>query len=614
MLKIDVKYNKEIGDYINKRIPILDVLKLCGVKMVKSGNTWRSLCPMPDHDDKNTTSFTVIENGNNFVYCFGCARAWYPLNFYREYENKTWHEAIEELAKAFSVDLTPFRRDATDEEKLILHAYQINAAVAEWLQDQIKYHADANRYLMSRYDRATMEKWQLGYCHQGSALMEFLYKKCKFEYQALQKLDIRPSVFHDRITYPIFDMYGNIVGFSNRVWAASKAEEEQKYQADKAKGAFKKFINTGGNSILFKHKANHMQGLHLARKAIRKAKGTVIVVEGCSDVMIMHKYGFENCVGSLSTAFNKHSLETLSSIAVEHVIFCLDGDLPGQKRTLELLSAQKKLAHELPETSRQIRYSAIALPNGLDPDEFLEKGERNRVALKNMLAQPLLLPEFYVHHHAQIHSAPKTITDKIDYIFNVRKTLMPVLSGAEIRIISESLKSKFGITSAEFEEYNQILHYNKTINKTYSIEEKILAWLVQDKQFRSIFLNTDFSPDMFTDGNIALFRVIWEISNGKIASKAKALDEFNEKQLNVDLIIQRLRNLRWLSYFQSDKRVREILLQPLVDTKGLLQEFKEHVKKRKIKLLNSALNSMMANYSSADLLKFIRNEILSLEG
>ena len=610
MLKLDPKYNKEIGAGIDRSVPILDVLKMSGIKMTRVGSTWRSLCPF--HDDKDTTSFTVIDNGNNFAHCFGCNGTWYPLNFYRDFEKKTWHEAIEDLAKAFNIDLAIYQREPTDEENLISAAYKINLTVADWLHEQVKHHAAPKRYLMSRYDLASMEKWKLGYCHDGASLMDFIYKKCKFEYQTIQKLDIRPTLFHDRITYPIFDMYGNVVGFSNRIWAPSKAEETKKYKADKDKGAFKKFINTGGNSIVFKHKSKNMQGLHLARKTIRKEKGTIIVVEGCSDVILMHKHGFENCVGSLSTAFNKNSIETLSDIAVQRVVFCLDGDSAGQRRILELLSSQKKLAAELPENSLKIKYSAVSIPDGLDPDEFLEN-HGGAPILKKMLEKPMSLPEFYVHYHSKLNAEPKTITEKIDYIFNIRKNLAPLLSSAEMRIVSDSLQERFNITKKEFEEYNGILKIKKVIDKPQRPEERILAWLVQDKKFRNTFINTDFLPEMFSDGYSSLFKIIWQVSNGKIASKDKSLDAFNDSQLNIDLIIQRLKQLQLLQFFKTEARVREILLQPVGNTDGLIAEFKESAKKRKYKLLISSLNSMISDYSTKEMLDFMKKQIMSLE-
>jgi DNA primase len=611
MLSLEPKFSKEIRDSINRRVSILDVIKMCGIKMVRSGGTWRSLCPF--HDDKDTTSFTVIDNGNNFAHCFGCNNTWYPLNFYKDYERKTWKEAIEDIARAFNIDLTSYHREPTEEEKAISKAYKINIAVAEWLHEQVKYHAAPNRYLMSRYDLATMDKWKLGYCHQGAALMDYLYKKCKFEYQTLQKLDIRPSLFHDRITYPIFDMYGNIVGFSNRIWAPSKAEEEQKYKADKERGAFKKFINTGGNSVLFKHKSSNLQGLHFARKAVRKEKGTIIVVEGCSDVIVVQKHGFDNCVGSMSTAFNKHSIETLSSISVQHVIFCLDGDGAGQKRTLELLSSQKKLMSELPEESLKIRYSAVSIPDGLDPDEFLDKTPGGVEVFKKMIEKPMSLPEFYIHHYAKNNPEPKAITEKMHYIFNVRKNLMPLLSSAEVRIVSDTVREKFNITQNEFDEYNKALNLKKVIADPQKIEERILAWLVQDKKFRGTFMNTDFSPEMFSEGYSSLFRIIWQISNGKITTKEKALDEFNDSQLNIDLIVQCLKQMQLLQFFRTEARVRDMLLKPIGNTAGLLAEFKETVKKRKIKLLTSSLGTMIADYTTKELLDFMKKQIAMLE-
>ena len=605
MMKIDARRAREISDLVNSRVPILDLLKSSGLKLILSGATWKALCPF--HDDKDTASFTVKPEFN-YVHCFGCDQTWFPVKFVMDYEKKTWTEAITELATKYSINLSAFEKALTGNEVLLEDARAVNASAADWLYKQTEKFPKAKQYLLSRYDEETIKKWKLGYCCNGDKLLEFLLKKCRYDYNLIKKVDIHPYMFNDRIVYPVFDMFGNVVGFSCRVWALTKADEEKKYKSIKEKGDFRKFINTSGKSILFKYKSSNLYGLNFARKSIRKSKGTILIVEGCSDVILMHKHGFENCAGVLSASFNKHSLSTLVDISVQNIVFCLDGDGTGQKRTLDLLLAQKKLMAEIPDDALKIQYKAISIPNGEDPDEFLAKAS-NASLMKKMADNALNLPEFYIHHKKQAKPVLETITDKIDFIFEIRKDLAPLLTRAEISVITNHLRDTLGIPPIEFNEYLNIRGNNKVQAK--KIEEKILAWLVQDKDFREAHIETEFNPKMFSNGYSTLFRIIKELHLGK--TKLVAVDELDDKKINIDSIIERAKQLRILSFFVSEQDVRNALNTKLPSKKGLLTEFRDWVKQQQIRDFISKLSSLANQNTYKEIVDFIKDNLNDLE-
>lgn len=605
MLKLDSKKAREISDLVNSKVSILDVLKKSGLKLVLSGSTWKALCPF--HDDKDTASFTVKPE-YNYVHCFGCDKTWFPVKFIMDYEKKTWTEAIEQLAITYSINLANFHKELTTSELVIEDAKAVNKAAAQWLHQQVDKYPKAKQYLLSRYDNEMISQWQLGYCYNGEKLLDHLLKKCKFDYNLIQKVDIHPYMFNDRIVYPVFDMFGNIVGFSCRVWALSKEEEEKKYQNVKAQGTYRKFINTSGKSILFKYKSSNLYGLHLARKGLRKHKGTIILVEGCSDVILMHKHGFDNCAGVLSAAFNKHSLATLVDVATQKIIFCLDGDSTGQKRTLELLSTQQKLLAEMPENAIQIQYRAISIPGGQDPDEYLAKPE-NVASLKKLIDNALSLPEFYLQYKQQNKTNIASITDKIDFIFNIRKELAPLLSRAEMTIVCNYLRDSMGITPTDFHEYTSLNGNKIQIKKT---EEKILAWLVQDKEFREHFLPTIFISSMFSDGYSALFRIIKDLYMKKIPD-LPVTDELDDNRLNIDSIIKQMKRLRLMTFFPSEQTIKNILLAPLVQKQGLLQDFWESTKQKKIRNFVGKLNNLVNQHTYNEIIDYIKDNLSELE-
>ena len=543
---LNPKLAREISDFINKKVRILDVLKATDIKLSSSGGTWKAFCPF--HDDKDSPSFTVKQD-LNYVHCFGCESTWFPVKFVMEYEHKTWGEAVRDLAKTYNLNLSEFEREPTGNEKVVQQAKDVNEAAAQWLHEQVATNARAKQYLLSRYDEATISKWRLGYCSNGERLIDYLLNKCKFDYSVIQKVDIRPFMFNDRIVYPIFDMFGNVVGFSCRVWALSKEEEEKKYKRDKKSGYYRKFVNTSAKSILFKYKSSNLYGLNFARKSLAKNKGTIILVEGCSDVILMHKYGFENCAGVLSCSFNKHTVEALSNASIKKVIFCLDGDSTGQKRTLDILTSLKKNPIDTEDEAAHICYNAISIPDGEDPDEFLFK-EDNITIMKKMIDNAMSLPEFYIQAKRKGNNKPQTLTDKLEYILDIRKNLSPLLTRAETTIVTRHLKNELNISSTEYYEYTSV----KEAIKPQKIEEKMIAWLARSKDFRDNYLDTELFPEMFSRGYASLFIIIKELHDS--AEKPSEQPD----NIDINLIIKEARNRHIVAYFGSETKLERDII------------------------------------------------------
>lgn len=596
---LNPKLAREISDYVNHKVSILDVLKATDIKLTQSGGIWKSFCPF--HNDKDSPSFTVKQD-LNYVHCFGCNNTWFPVKFVMEYEHKTWSEAVQQLAQTYNLNLSAFEREPSDNEKIAFRAKEVNEAAAEWIHKQADKHSRAKQYLLSRYDEATIDKWQLGYCDKGEKLIEFLLKKCKFDHSLIEKVDIRPFMFNDRIVYPVFDMYGSIVGFSCRVWALSKAEEEEKYKRDKKNGYYRKFVNTSAKSILFKYKSSNLYGLNFARKSLAKNKGTIILVEGCSDVILMHKYGFENCAGILSLSFNKHTMTALADVAVQKVIFCLDGDSPGQKRTLDILTAQKKQSVEIPEEAAHIFYSAISIPGGEDPDEFLAK-ENNIAIMKKMLDKPMSLPEFYIHSRQKERDKIDSLSDKLEYIFDIKKNLAPLLPRAEMAVITNHLKQTLSISDMDYLEHTEI----KSPIKPQRIEDKIISWLIQSRDFRDCYINAEFTSNMFSRGYASLFNIIREIHH---KNKAQAIIA---DSISVELVIEEAKKRHIIPFFGSEANLKDIIAKPLVDKKGILSDFYAHLQQKQIKKFVAELNVYADQHSSDEIITFIKENLITME-
>ena len=151
--------------------------------------------------------------------------------------------------------------------------------------------------------------------------------------------------FRGRITFPVFNLSGKIVGFGGRVL---DDKDEPKY------------LNSPETPIYQKGKI--LYGLNLAKDEIRQ-KGSAILVEGNVDVISLYQAGTKNVVASSGTAFTQNQARLLSRYA-EKVFLFFDADTAGQSatfRSVDLLF------------SEGLEVFVVSLKPGEDPDSFVQK-------------------------------------------------------------------------------------------------------------------------------------------------------------------------------------------------------------------------------------------------
>jgi DNA primase len=147
-------------------------------------------------------------------------------------------------------------------------------------------------------------------------------------------------------------------------------------------------------------KSRLLYGLERARKPIRAADQAVIV-EGYLDVIAVHQAGYENVVSPMGTALTEEQLRLLKRFT-RRIVLALDPDAAGQKAVLSgLEAARQSLDHadELRFDARGLlRHEArlqadlrvASMPDGLDPDEIVQRGpEQWKSLIKN--AQPIVV-------------------------------------------------------------------------------------------------------------------------------------------------------------------------------------------------------------------------------
>jgi len=369
--------NSAIED-IKSRLNIVDFIGQY-LRLQKAGANWKANCPF--HNEK-TPSFMVHEE-KQIWHCFGCNKGGDIFGFLMEMEGLEFKEALKELAEKAGVNLPVYqaaRKDDTDKKKLL----EILGLAARFYETQLWKGAGKEKILKYLHDRGLKDEaimeFRLGYAPSGwRNLLTFLtgrgYETEDISKTGLlvEKNDDRQLTtdnknyydrFRDRITFPIADLMGNIIGFSARV--APGGDESQA-----------KYVNTP-ETIVY-HKSKTLYGIDKAKRAM-KDKDETVLVEGNMDVIAAHQAGVKNTIAVSGTALTSEQLETVKRYTQNLKMF-FDMDEAGKAaaRKSAEIALQKGLNVYIIESSEG--KDAADLVNK-DPKIFLESVSRAKPAME----------------------------------------------------------------------------------------------------------------------------------------------------------------------------------------------------------------------------------------
>ena len=326
----------------------------------RAGQRFSGLCPF--HDER-TPSFSVDPVGKYYK-CFGCDVGGDVFRFVEEKEGLTFPEALEALAERYGVEIERESEDPRAEE-----ARRHRARIQELLGRTAEFY---ERFLWDSPKAAKAREYLLGRGLSEEALREFGvgmapqawdqvlvgsqragYKVVELESAGLVQKGRQGGHydrFRTRITFPIRDARGRVIGFGAR---ALSPDSKPKY-LNSPEGVFKK--------------SESLYGIDKARPAIAKSR-RAIVVEGYTDVIALHQAGIEDVVAIMGTAITPDQLKKLAGLGVERVQLALDADSAGANA---MIRAQRVAAE------RALELEFAAMPEGEDPADMLEGGQADR--------------------------------------------------------------------------------------------------------------------------------------------------------------------------------------------------------------------------------------------
>ncbi len=284
----------------------------------RKGTGYWANCPF--HDEKSP-SFQVHQVRQTYK-CFGCGVFGNVIDFVIAQEKLDFVEAVEKLADRAGVRLQYEGGGPTPADRSVrTRALEMMEWAQRGFSANLAKTPAALAYLDSRgLGGEVARRWGLGYApDEYTRLYEAArrtFTEDVIEATGLAKRGDRGwyDFFRGRVTFPIRDAQGRIVGFGARL-----LDPEAKAQ---------KYLNSAEGLLFSKSKLLYAID-KLAHSERLKKTGRVLVMEGYTDVIAAHEAGFDNAVAPLGTALTREQLGLLRRYG-KGVTLVLDGDAAGQ--------------------------------------------------------------------------------------------------------------------------------------------------------------------------------------------------------------------------------------------------------------------------------------------
>jgi DNA primase len=357
-------YTQESKDRVRDAVDFLELVS-ARTELRRAGPArYEGLCPF--HDER-TPSFG-IDPTQKVYYCFGCQTSGDVFTFVQETEGVDFRGALELLGERYGIELAREEEDPQEAQKR-KRKERLQELLSRTASYYVRYlwesneAAKAREYLLQRgLSEEMLREFRVGYAPSAWDKVLLASRRGGFSEQELYATGLvqrsrengRPyDRFRSRITFPLSDIRGRVLGFGARAMQEEATPTE-------ASGRRPKYLNTSDNEIY--HKGLHLYGADLARAHAAKA-GEVILCEGYTDVIALHQAGMRNGVGLMGTALTGDQVGELARMA-QTVLLALDADTAGQEAMLRASTLAAK---------RKLELRVVALPAGSDPAELIQR-------------------------------------------------------------------------------------------------------------------------------------------------------------------------------------------------------------------------------------------------
>ncbi len=451
---------KESIENLKSHLDVVDIISQF-LELKKSGANFKACCPFHGED---TPSF-VVSPAKQIYHCFGCGVGGDSIKFVMEYEKLSYPEAIEKLASMTNVSLQYDNNFKKIDSTII-------SKVNEYYVKLLTHNQEATKYLKSRgISDFSIEKFEIGYAGNSNDTINFL--KTSFLNLADAKefgiIDSGQnglySRFIDRITFPIYTINGNIVGFGGRTISGHNA----------------KYVNSPQTKLF--NKSRLLYGYNLAKDSIYK-QNTIIITEGYLDVVMLHQAGFNNTVATLGTALTQEHLPLLKR-GEPKVIVAYDGDKAGLNAAYK---ASLLLSHG------NFMGGVVIFKEGMDPADMVNNNQIDD--LNNMFSSPVgfipfvidfIIKKFNVENPQEKQQALKESNDFL-------KTLDPILQEEYQSLVARKLNVNSQLIQVQH--FNNQRSNNVNLSSIDIAELSIIKTVLDDTSLLEV-VKKELRPEMF---------------------------------------------------------------------------------------------------------------------
>ena len=566
----------EMINEIRNKIDIVDVISKY-VPLTPKGKNYFGVCPF--HDD-HSPSMSVSKEKQIYT-CFSCGATGNVFTFVANYEHIGFYDAVRELGNQVGYNLGAIK---TTKNKYA-EAYEIYDLACRFYQNSLNTNLgkNANEYLENRkIDKETIKKFKIGLSVSKTSLTDYLLSTGK-DLKKLIDLGLSSEngsdVFINRIMFPLYDLEGNVVAFSGRIY---NTKDTSKYVNTKETPIFKK------GTILYNY--------HNAKELLKK-NDSIIVMEGFMDVIRASTIGITNCIATMGTALTKQNANLLKKMA-NNIILCFDGDKAGEEATINAIEILKEI---------DVNPKVVRLEENLDPDEYILKYGKEKFKAK------IDNPESSIEFLMEQHKSNKNLTDIEDITKYINESLNDLLSiddnvliDLTLRKLSDEYKVSYEVLKTKYE---NLLNKKEKKVKKENVEKKTTKYSQSDLAGRMLinYMLKDEKVLNKVEEQVAFF------PNDIIRSIANEIIYYYHKYGTITIA-------DFISYVAENEEEFPVLNEILnmkVNEKCTDEEIDDYISvinsypiKRKINELNKKLKEESNQMEKAKIL----SEILSLKG
>ncbi len=454
-------FSKDSLELLRSRIDLVEVLSPY-LKLQRSGAAYKGLCPF--HDEKSPS--LIIQRGDSHYHCFGCGAHGDAIQFLMTHLKMSFVEAVENLADRFHVQLEEVKGDDKPKGPPKAALKDALERACQFYQFYLLHTLEGHAALDYLYSRGItldfINQFQLGLAPKIPQIFLKAMWEQKISNAILEESGLFTKgreFFSDRITIPIRDAVGAVIGFSAR-----------KYKTDTFGG---KYINTPETPLFKKSKV--LFGLSFSRKTIAKER-KALIVEGQIDALRLIYSGFNWAVAGQGTAFGEDQAKELIHLGVRTVYLALDGDSAGQEAAVKIGNIFQK---------EGIDVLVLKLPEKCDPDVVLQ--EKGPEEWQKLIDKSVDYLTFLVEHMSKTINT-QSPAGKNELVQSIAKRIRewdhPLMVHESLRKLARLTQTPESIIGAPEQNVPQV-HIKRSASVSFTevdpdriIEADLLRWLL----------------------------------------------------------------------------------------------------------------------------------------